>query len=288
MVIAKLAGIKIRMNFIVILLCLLYGYLGLGREILMIFSSVMIHELAHALTARNMGVKITEVELLPFGGQAKIEDFTGLDPDREIYIALSGPVASLSLAGAFYFLITNFYASNPLGQMFITINTLLGLFNLLPALPLDGGRVLRAILSKMMGYKQATRRSAALGKAIAIGIIGYAGYQLYVFHMGLNFLLIGILLFWAANREAKLLAYVFMRYLIHKKSELSQKGILPSKQLVSQQDTLVKTIVESTRPSYYLVTVIVDEQHHIIAMRTEAELIDALFERGPLIRLRDC
>ena len=277
---------RIRVNFFFMLLCAIYIALGLTGEVLIIFVAVLVHEIAHVVMALVLGVKVAEIELLPFGGQAKIEDFTGLEPDREVYIALAGPVVSLSLAGIFYFLhedITSSYL-----PLFININLFLGIFNLCPALPLDGGRILRAFLSGVIGYKKATARSAALGKIIAV-ILSLVGiYKVYYQHSGANYILVGLLLYWAARREGQLVAYAFMRYLVNKKSELAKHGVLPSQQIISREDTLLKKILESTRPSYYMVVVAVDEADHLVGMRSEAELIECFFEKGPGARLRDC
>jgi stage IV sporulation protein FB len=282
----KIGGIRIRVNLFLLLLCVVYAALGFAVEVLLIFVAVLVHEIAHAVIAVILGINVAEVELLPFGGQAKIEDFTGLEPDREIYVAMAGPAASLSLAGIFYFLQDGI--TSPYLPLFININLILGLFNLCPALPMDGGRILRAILSGIIGYKKATARAAVLGKIIAVGLIIFGLYQIYFLHSGANYVLVGVLLFWAARREGQLLAYAFMRYLVNKKSELSKHGVLPSQQLISREDTLVKIILESTRPSYYLVVVAVDEADHLVGMRSEAELIECFFEKGPGARLRDC
>lgn len=277
---------RIRINLFFMLLCALYIALGLTVEVLFILVAVLVHEISHVVMALALGVKVTEIELLPFGGQAKIEDFTGLEPDHEIYIALVGPIVSLSLAGIFYFIqarMTSTYL-----PLFININLFLGVFNLCPALPMDGGRILRALLSQAIGYKKATGRAAALGKLIAVLFILIGLYQVYFQHSGANYVVVGMLLFWAARREGQLLVYAFMRYLVNKKGELSKHGVLPAQQIISREDTLIKKILESTRPSYYLVVVAVDEADHLIGMRSEAELIECFFEKGPGSRLRDC
>lgn len=287
MLLGKIAGTRIRVNLFFILLCAIYTALGLGWEILFIFVSLIVHEIGHVAMALALGVKVVEIEILPFGGQAKIEDFTGLEPDREIYIALAGPAISLSLAGIFYFLRPEI-ASSYL-PLFININLFLGVFNLCPALPMDGGRILRAFLSAKIGYKKSTARAAILGKIIALAISLYGVYLIYYQQQtGLNYLVVGMLLFWAAHRENKLLAYAFMRYLINKKSELAKNGVLPSQQVVSQKSTLLKKILESTRPTYYLVVMVVDEGDHLIGMHTEAEVIECFLEKGPGSRLQDC
>lgn len=274
-----------RVNLLFILLCAIYVYLGLGVEIAVIFASVLVHELSHTIMAAILGVKVAEIELLPFGGQAKIEDFTGLHPDKEIYTALAGPIISLSLAALFYFLPALQSAKT---LLIVQINLFLGVFNLLPALPLDGGRILRAFLSGVLGYKKATARSALMGKIIAIMIAAYGGYLFYEQKSGANFMVIAVILFWAAHREGKLLSYAFMRYLVHKKSELSNKGFLASRQIVSHEDALIKEILDTTRPSYYMIVLILDAAHRPLGMRSEAELIECLFEKGPHARLRDC
>lgn len=277
---------RIRINLVFLLLCALYMALGFAIEVLLILVAVLVHEISHVVIALYLGVKVTEIELLPFGGQAKIEDITGIEPDYEIYIALTGPIVSVSLAGIFYFLQPSMSSSYL--PLFININLFLGVFNLCPALPMDGGRILRALLSKFIGYKKATRRAATLGKLIAVIFILVGCYQIYFRHSGANFAVVGILLFWAARREGQLLAYAFMRYLVNKKRELSKHGVLPAQQIISREDTLIKKILESARPSYYLVVMAVDEADHLVGMRSEAELIECFLERGPGVRLRDC
>ena len=286
MQVGKIAGVRIRINLFFLLLCALYIALGLTTEVLLIFGAVLVHEISHAVMALVLGVKVTEIEILPFGGQAKIEDFTSLEPDYEIYIALVGPIVSLSLAGIFYFL--QAHITSPYLPLFININLFLGVFNLCPALPMDGGRILRALLSQAIGYKKATGKAAALGKLIAVIFILIGLYQVYFQKSGANYVVIGILLFWAARREGQMLVYGFMRYLVNKKGDLSKHGVLPAQQIISREDTLLKKILESTRPSYYLVVVAVDEADHLIGMRSEAELIECFFEKGPGARLRDC
>lgn len=285
MILGKIAGVRVRINWLFLLLCAVYTYLGLGTEILIIFASVLLHELSHTVMAALLKVKVTEIELLPFGGQARIDDFTGLDPDREIYIALVGPIMSLSLAAFFYFLPADLLNKS---SLLFQINLFLGVFNILPALPLDGGRVLRAALSLYMGYKKATAISANLGKASAVLICAYGGYLFYLQQSGANFILISIVLFWAARREGLLLNYAFMRYLVNKKSELAGKGFLASRQVVGLEDALVKNILEATRPNYYTVVLMLDQHHRPRGMISEAELIECLFSQGPLTRLKDC
>lgn len=286
MKLGTIAGVTLKVNLLFLILCMVYVYLGMLISIVVIIASLLLHELAHIMVAFSIGIKIEEIEILPFGGQAKMDDFTGLQPEREIYTALAGPVLSLSLAGFFYFL--PHLHTDVSAMLFMKVNLLLGLFNLLPALPLDGGRVLRAVLSKRSGFKNATRQAAAAGKLLAVGLVGTGIYYSLTDVSGANLVFLGLFLYWAARNEAKLLNYAFMRYLVNKKGLLARNGYLDSQQIVSRSDTLIKELLSLSVPNRYLLVVVVDEREQVRTIKGEAELIECLLEKGPGSRLEDC
>jgi len=138
---------------------------------LLVFASVLVHELSHALVARQQGEKVGDITLFLLGGVAQIND-EPKKPLREFGMAVVGPLSSFVLAGLF-FLVSVFLhrASQPLSAAALTlavINTGLGVFNLLPGFPMDGGRVLRSILWQATGdMKKATRIASIAGQGIA-------------------------------------------------------------------------------------------------------------------------
>lgn len=274
-----------RLNLLFLFLGLLYSWLGYLPQILVIFSAVMLHELAHLLTAHLLKVKIAEVQLWPFGGQAQIEDYLALEPEREILVAISGPLFSLSLAGLSYF--SDILAASSWKMVFVNINLFLGGFNILPALPLDGGHVLQAILARPLGYRKANQFMTALGMFLGIGVSTAGIYLSAIGFSGVNLMLVGAFLLWAAYRERRMLGYAFMRFLVRKKKELAAAGFLPARQLVGTNSTPVKELLKSVAPANYLIVLIVDEQNHITGMKSEAELIELLLEKGPVARLGD-
>ena len=157
---ARIAGIEIKINIFFLIIAIIYGFLGLGVEIIIIFASVILHEIAHTIVGSLLGIKIAEIEMFPFGGQASLESFHGLDPVKEIFTAMAGPICSLSVAAVFYFLPLVPFSEQL--EFLIKLNLTLGLFNFLPFLPLDGGRVLRAVLSKSIGFKVNNNASSLL------------------------------------------------------------------------------------------------------------------------------
>ncbi|MCA9689250.1 MAG: site-2 protease family protein [Nannocystaceae bacterium] len=140
-----------------------------------VFASVLAHELGHALTARAFGIETRQILLTPLGGMAEIESGV-MRPRVEMLIALAGPAVSLALGGLLMLLAGSFATLSPasfLGAL-AWANLMIGLFNLVPAFPMDGGRVLRAWLAGRMHYVRATGIAADIGKyaAIAFALLG--------------------------------------------------------------------------------------------------------------------
>ncbi len=159
--------------------------------ITLVFVTVVLHELSHSYVAKRYGIKIKRIVLIPIGGLSEMDE-TPKDPAQELRIALAGPVANLVIALISYIILIIFTASLStvlLGAIyyFVIVNLLLGLFNLLPAFPMDGGRILRAFLAERMSFIRATKLAATIGKEFAI-IMAVVG----VFF---NFLLILIAIF---------------------------------------------------------------------------------------------
>jgi len=137
---------------------------------LAVFASVVAHELGHALTARAFGIATRQILLLPIGGVAQIEQ-THMSPRVELRVALAGPVVSFLLAGVFFTFgaIAGDVSPDSFVGALAWANLGLAVFNMLPAFPMDGGRVLRAALAGRVGHDRATSIAATIGKAAAIG-----------------------------------------------------------------------------------------------------------------------
>jgi Zn-dependent protease len=178
----RVAGINVYLHPTFLLLLAFIGYGGAGQRgpadvvlVLATFFCVLLHEFGHALTARRFGIETEDITLYPIGGVARLRRMPKA-PGAELLIALAGPavnaliVIALGLVHWFAFggsLVT----SSPLDLFIvelIVINAVLGIFNLIPAFPMDGGRVLRALLSGWLGRARATMIAAGLGRGLAL------------------------------------------------------------------------------------------------------------------------
>ena len=148
---------------------------------LLFFGSVLAHELSHALVARRYGITVRDITLFVFGGAATLEG-DAKTPRQEALIAFAGPLTSLLLGGAFLLiglLVTQQQVVAVIGWLAF-INLVLGVFNLIPGFPMDGGRILRALLWKVRGDQLAATRSAAMVGRI-FGYLMIAGGAFWAF-----------------------------------------------------------------------------------------------------------
>ena len=153
-------------------------WLGLAAAV-GLFASVVIHELGHAVVGMRLGLKVKDITLWLLGGVARFADMPRRQ-GREAIVAVAGPATSFGIAMVLYFLLPQIppdqAALRFLTAYLLVMNLVVGAFNLLPAIPLDGGRILRSLLALRFPYLQATRISAGVSRTLAVllGLVGFA------------------------------------------------------------------------------------------------------------------
>ena len=190
----RVSGISIYLHatFLLLLVWIAVSYLGAGRSaataglglllVVSVFAAIVVHELGHALVARRFGIVTRDIMLYPIGGMARLERMPER-PGQELLVAIVGPVINAVIAGALYLglrLSGVGAGGNPLSTggsfavQLMWINLSLAAFNLLPAFPMDGGRILRALLAFRMSRARATQVAARVGRGFAV-VMGIAG-----------------------------------------------------------------------------------------------------------------
>jgi len=214
--VASVFGTEVRIHVYFLLLLAWYwfrGYQIAGLPgaiqavlfILALFACVLLHEFGHAFAARAFGIRTPDITLWPFGGLARLNRIPDT-PWQEIVVALAGPLVNVVIAAALFFLIQGSAGLQEIEHLespriaflakLLIINVWLVLFNLIPAFPMDGGRVLRALLAMAMPYTTATLIAARIGQGIAIlfGIFGFFSDPILI--------LIAYIIFVGAQQEA--------------------------------------------------------------------------------------
>ncbi len=287
--IGRLTGIQIRVHLTFVLFLVWVGLSdGLSRGwhealsgvvlLCLVFTCVLLHELGHAWAARRFGIRTPDITLLPIGGLARLERIPER-PIEEVGVALAGPAVSAVLALIFGAMADFRLASldtpsegwtGLLSNLF-TINTGLLAFNLLPAFPLDGGRVFRAVLAMRLNYAKATRIAAGSGQVLAV-LLGAAGLlapaPMLVF--------IAAFLFLGAGNEASQVALrEASRGLRVKDAMVTSFTLLPSDAHLADAADLLMHSAQHTFP-------IGDELGRYLALLSRNGLIRGLHNAGPM------
>ncbi len=181
---------------------------GFITYVLLLFVCVVFHEYGHALTARKYGVVTRDIILSPIGGVARLESMPE-KPKQEFFIAIAGPLVNVVIAGILGLIlffttgrvlpdVNEFRFDDPIEfvRYIAWMNLALFMFNLIPAFPMDGGRILRSLLAAKLGKVRATKIAMRIGRVLAIGFIIFG-----IFNQQLVLALIGLFIFMMAGQE---------------------------------------------------------------------------------------
>jgi Zn-dependent protease len=291
--IANVAGIDVylHMTFLILIAWIGLGYWQLAGTvaavvsgvsfILALFFCVLLHEFGHALTARQFGIRTKSIMLLPIGGIASIEKMPE-DPRHEIIIALAGPAVSSAIALALWILLRMGNGLVPLEDLSVTggsflqrlmiINILLAAFNMLPAFPMDGGRVFRALLSLRMEPVKATRIAAVVAQAFALlmAVLGFR-YNLFL-------VFIAVFIWIGAVAEARMANVKFaLSGLAAGKAMLTDFQVLQPDQSLAHA---VKLTLSGTQKDFPVLA-----GDKVIGVLRQSDLLRGLHDHGKLCRV---
>lgn len=273
--------IKINMSFILFLFISLY--FGYGGHMLIIFISVLLHELGHGIAAKLLGVNVIEIQLFPFGGIAIMENIAKYGGYKELIVASSGPIISLMLALAFM----TYSNSFTFGELLFRYNGALFLFNLFPALPLDGGRIVRNIMLSHTSYKNATKLMTRWGKLLAIILVLFNIYLIINGQETAAYIAGAIFIFAGAIKEEKNSSYIYLLSRNNKKERMIGGKGFSVRVLKVSKETYLKNIVDQFSPGNMCKIRIYDERDIMLKELNEADIMNGFLMNGYYARIKD-
>jgi Zn-dependent protease/CBS domain-containing protein len=299
-------GIYLHVTFLMLIAYLAFGAFAEGGAeaalmvvalVLSLFACVVLHELGHALTARRFGVGTRDITLLPIGGVARLERIPR-EPIQELLIAVAGPLVNVVIAivlsglmlalGLSPFegplsleaqeendLVTITAGAGPYLKTLLAVNVFMVLFNLVPAFPMDGGRILRSLLAMRLSHHRATRIAAAAGQlfAIAFGIIGMLNGHFIL-------ILIAVFVFLGAAGEA---SAARMYHTFH--GLPVAMGMITELKTLTRESTLAEAVDLLLRGSQVDFPVV--DEGRVAGLLTRQQLVLSLRERGAGTAVRD-
>ena len=245
----------------------------------MSFGIVLIHEMSHLIMTLLLGVEVKSMVILPFGMTLRVTKDVIRFPNKEVLIAVSGPFSNLiMILVAKFFWESNCQNINYL--MFIIINWSVLLINLIPIPPLDGGRILRAILIKNAGLFKATKYVRRISRAFAV-LICMAGITIIFITKGNPSLcIIGAFLIFSLVEEKKSSDILIMSELLYEKEKFKNRALIPTATLTVNYNTPASKVIKRLNLSTFYIVYIVDDNLKIIKTATESDFVRAVKKKG--------
>ena len=244
-------------------------------ELITLFTLVVIHELGHIFAALGCGWRVRSMELLPFGGVAQVDEWGSTNTKDEILVALAGPLMNFVMI-----LIAIFFQNIHLWdaewcEFFIQGNLLIALFNLLPIWPLDGGKIVQALLCSWYPFY----------RSIHLTILWSSLLVLFLFPLSffipaqINLMVICVYILIENRMAWKKLHYQFIRFLLFKEQSSKAKKNLPACSIYLDRDEKVGEVVKLMKKGCYHYIHVINRERRVIAIYSEEELLSAFFNQ---------
>lgn len=283
----KIFNIELKINYSLIPIIILGIFFGFIKEFTIVFTIVTLHELAHSLVSNYYGYEAKTIELFALGGVVRSEEISFQSPKEVINISLAGPLLNF----LFYFL--GIITKNILDlevsllDFFNYTNLSLGLFNLIPIIPLDGGRILRAYFCKSMDIKKATNTTVFVGKLLCM-IIFVIGIILTIESLrGITLIVFSIYLYYKNEKEKEIVSLQHIQRIFSKPKGVKDRINVKVKYIIAKKESSLKDILKDLSIEYYCVIRVVNNRGKFIGELTEGEILDAVIKYDSLTTLEE-
>jgi Zn-dependent proteases len=259
---------------------------GYFIELFTLFLIVLVHEIGHVVVARSFDLTVREVKLLPFGGVAEMEDAGSIPAAQDALIAIAGPLQNVWMGLAAWVCGQLGWWDAEWAAYVWQANLMIGLFNLLPIYPLDGGKLMQAAFSYGFNYYAMMKWTSRISIALSTLMIGYAISTTFQSDAGiqLNLLVVGLFLLLTNWTYYRNIPYLFVRFLMHRDRVAVRtiaRGSLARPIIVNLKQPIIAVVRLLWREQYHLIY-LMELEGRIVKVVPEKEIVDRyLMERDP-------
>lgn len=289
MKLCKIFNIQIRVSYLFFIILVFSMFFNCFDQLLIFVVVILIHELAHCYVSTYYDIGISEIKFFIFGGVARFQEHIEENSKQEIIIASAGPITNFVLIFITLLIMDKFHIEKGyMIQLFLIANMVVGLFNLIPVLPLDGGRIARGILGNYLGIKRATYMVVRLGYCICILLFVIGIYASLVYNIEYIFIsFLSAYIFFSNKKEKEKIDFMSVKKIVLSKKALFDEGIMDVKHIIAMEFVDIKNIFDEFTLEQYCIITVTDATGKVIGSLSESEIIDAIIEYDDNITLRE-
>lgn len=276
----SLFGVPVRISPLALPMIALALWLDEGARLGVMAVSILLHEMMHLAAARLLHIRVYELELTPAGGAARLENLWRLRPGQCAAVALAGPAANLMIVMLSSALCWWGWLEPEWAAVAVEQNLMICLFNLLPALPMDGGRVLCGLMSRGMSAAGAARMGTGVSCALALLLSALSVYGMLKGRLNITLPMAAAFLLVSARRERRHAEFALIESLAGRAGALRAEGVLPVRWLAVSGDVPIREAAVRMKPGYMHLFAVYDEAMRLQRVLGEEELTAALMDDG--------
>ncbi|MGL5577216.1 MAG: site-2 protease family protein [Sarcina sp.] len=252
--------------------------MNLEGKLILTFLFIVLHEFSHFLAAKKLGSNIVNFKVHPLGATLEIEDYEGLEINDEILICIAGPCFN-GITATISLILYMIYGEVMFKNVF-EINLVLGIMNFIPAYPLDGAKVLRAVLSKFFMYKKAHKISIIISFVISVIFAVLGGLLVFINIQSINILIVGIFMIYTTYTTKERTMYIVLDQIISKTKRFKETKYIENKDIsVYYKENFITLLSMIERNKFNTFYVLNDKMEYLYEIR-EDEVVDVLKDQG--------
>ncbi len=274
----RVRGTQVHINPLLALVLFGAYVLGTFQQLMLGLGALLLHETSHALIAAGMGYRVSSIEIMPFGGVARVSGTPNLP--AELAIAAAGPVCSMVVASGCGMMLNLRETFSPALSDFMQANLMLATLNLMPALPLDGGRIVRALLSRFLRARLATMITAWLGVLFGAVLTGMSVYYFLSGTLQATMAMMGIFLVICAIRELTRIPQVRLEAMLRRKDTLRWGEAVPLRHIAMHEKTPASDVIGQLADNHYNLILVVGDDMGAVGELDEGGIFAGVAAKG--------
>lgn len=277
----EIKKLKLAIHPLFLILAIIMIALGYIEQFFILFILVTVHELAHIITAKIFGANLVKIIIYPIGEIAILDNILLIKPIKRLFIIFAGPIINILLAISFS------YVGNSSTLKFITMsNLLLGIFNLLPIYPLDGGKITHLILSNIVGILNANDMIIIISKIFIVCMFILGAIQIILYPFNISIICVAFYLKANLKKEEFNLSLEFFRSIFSKTEFIDKYGYMKTNIITVSENVYIRDILRYLKTDSMCRVYIVDKELNLIGNLNENQLISFIVKYGTKSNLK--